>query len=143
MATIQGCISATALWFIGVQYPLVLGIMTGVLNFIPYVGLLVSLMVSSIVALFSGEPVVVKVCGVVILYLSQKLLEATVLGPKIIGAQVGLHPVLLILCLMVFGYFMGLVGMLIAVPATALILAGVGEWETRRDASAVPTPPET
>lgn len=137
VAIIQGTLSALVLWFIGVKYALVLGIMTGILNFIPYVGLITSLVVSSIVALFSGDPVLVKVFGVVILYLSQKILEATILGPKIIGSQVGLHPVLLILCLLVFGYFLGFVGLLIAVPATALIIAGVREWEEAREQAAV------
>ncbi len=133
VAVIQGTISATGLWLIGVPYALILGIMTGILNFIPYVGLITSLVVSSVVALFSGEPVAVKVAEVIVLYLSQKLLEATVLGPKIIGTQVGLHPVMLILCLFVFGYFLGFVGLLIAVPATALILAGMKEWEEKHD----------
>ena len=137
VAIIQGTISGTGLWILGVNYALVLGIMTGVLNFIPYVGLLTSLVVSCLVALFSGEPVVIKIVGVIVMYLSQKLLEATVLAPKIIGSQVGLHPVLLILCLMVFGYFLGFVGMLIAVPVTALIMAGVQEWELRRTAQPV------
>ncbi len=127
VALIQGTIAATVLSLIGVNYALVLGVMTAVLNFIPYVGLIISLVVASMVALFSGEPVTTKVVGVVILYISQKLLEATVLGPKIIGPQVGLHPVVLILCLMVFGYFLGFIGLLIAVPATALLLLA---WES-------------
>ncbi len=128
VAVIQGTIAGLGLWFIGVDYALVLGIMTGILNFIPYVGLLTSLVVASIVASFSGEPVLLKITGVVLLYLSQKLLEATVLGPKIVGGRVGLHPVMLILCLLVFGYFLGFLGMLIAVPATALIIALAEEW---------------
>jgi predicted PurR-regulated permease PerM len=127
VALIQGVIAAVVLSVIGVNYALVLGVMTAVLNFIPYVGLMISLVVASMVALFSGEPVVTKVIGVAVLYISQKLLEATVLGPKIIGPQVGLHPVVLILCLMVFGFFLGFVGLLIAVPATALLLLA---WES-------------
>ncbi len=132
VAFIQATISATCLTVIGVRFSLVLGIMTGILNFIPYVGLITSLIVSCIVALFSGGAVLTKVILVIILYLTQKLLEATILAPKIIGAQVGLHPVVLILCLLVFGYFLGFVGLLIAVPATALIIAGVFEWEARK-----------
>jgi predicted PurR-regulated permease PerM len=131
VAIIQGTISALALWLMGVNYALVLGVMTAILNFIPYVGLVISLVVASMVALFSGEPVLTKVAGVVVLYLSQKLLEATVLGPKIIGPQVGLHPVVLILCLMVFGYFLGFIGLLIAVPATALLLLAWANVEGR------------
>ncbi len=132
VAIIQGVISGTVLWLIGVNYALILGIMTAVLNFIPYIGLITSLLVSIIVATLSGDAVFAKVIGVIILYLSQKLLEATVLAPKIIGTEVGLHPVLLILCLLVFGYFLGFVGLLIAVPATALLVAGVNEWMSRR-----------
>jgi predicted PurR-regulated permease PerM len=76
----------------------------------------------------------VKVIAVIALFLSQKLLEAGVLGPKIIGSKVGLHPVLLILSLLVFGYFLGLVGMLIAVPSTALLIVALNEWTSRREA---------
>jgi predicted PurR-regulated permease PerM len=121
VAVIQGTISAVGL-----------GIMSGILDFIPYIGLLTSLVVSSIVALFSGGPVVAKVIAVVVMYLGQKVLEATVLAPKIIGSQVGLHPVLLILSLLVFGHFLGFVGLLIAVPLTALIMAGIEEWQVSR-----------
>jgi len=136
VALIQGVLSATVLWMIGVRYALVLGLMTSVLNFIPYVGLMISLVVASLVALVSGDPVVSKVIGVVVLYLGQKLLEATVLSPKIIGPQVGLHPVVLILSLMVFGYFLGFIGLLIAVPATALLLMVWEGWEAKRDREA-------
>jgi predicted PurR-regulated permease PerM len=136
VAIIQGCIAGLGLWAIGINYALVLGIMTGILDFVPYVGLVTSLIVSSIVAIFSGGNIFVKIIAVAVLYISQKLLEATVLGPKIIGKQVGIHPVLLILCLLAFGYFLGFIGLLIAVPATALIIAGVKEWELYRKARA-------
>ena len=122
VAIIQGTIAAVVLWIIGVRSPLVLGVMTAFLDFIPYIGLITSLIVATIVAMFSGEPVSTKVIAVIILYLSQKLLEATVLAPKIIGSQVGLHPVVLILSLLVFGYFLGFLGLMIAVPVTALLL---------------------
>jgi predicted PurR-regulated permease PerM len=130
VAIVQGVITSLGLLALGVQYSLVLGIMTGLLTMVPYVGLVVSLVVSFVVALFSGPPVAAKAAAVVVLFLSQKLLQATVLDPKILGSQVGLHPVLLILCLLVFGYFLGFIGMLIAVPATALVLAGVREWKS-------------
>jgi predicted PurR-regulated permease PerM len=132
VATIQGTVAAIVLWAIGVSSPLVLGLMTAVLDFIPYVGLIVSLVVGVIVALFSGDPISAKVIGVIILYLAEKLLEATVLAPKIIGSQVGLHPVVLILSLMLFGYFLGFAGLLIAVPSTALMLVALDRWGVGR-----------
>lgn len=136
VAAIQGTISGFVLWIAGVQYAIVLGLMTAALDFIPYVGLAVSLLVASIVALFSGGAVGTKILVVVIMYLSQKVFEAAVLGPKILGTHVGLHPVILILSLLVFGYFMGFVGLLIAVPGTALLIAGVKEWEAVRKSAA-------
>jgi len=128
VAIIQGTIATVVLWALGVSSPLVLGLMTAFLDFIPYVGLVISLVVGVIVALFSGDPVSAKVIGVIILYLSEKLLEATVLAPNIIGSHVGLHPVVLILSLLVFGYFLGFVGLLVAVPATALMLVALERW---------------
>ncbi len=133
VAFIQGIVAWIGLSIIGVEYALILGIMTGILDFIPYVGLITSLVVASLVAAFSGEPAISKVLSVVVLFLVMKLVEGTVLAPRIIGSGVGLHPVLLILCLTVFGYFMGFIGLLIAVPATALIVAAFSEWERRRD----------
>jgi predicted PurR-regulated permease PerM len=134
VALIQGTIAALVLWIAGVSSPLVLGIMTALLDFIPYVGLAISMVVATLVAMFSGEPVTTKVVVVVILYLSEKLLEATVLAPKIVGSQVGLHPVVLILSLLVFGYFLGFVGLLIAVPVTALLLVALERREAGRAA---------
>jgi len=62
-----------------------------------------------------------------------RLLETTVLAPRIIGQQVGLHPVLMIVSLLIFGYFLGFIGLLIAVPTTAIILMLIREWIEWRD----------
>ncbi|MBI4810788.1 MAG: AI-2E family transporter [Ignavibacteriales bacterium] len=132
VAFIQGIISATVLSILGVKYALVLGIMTALLDFIPYVGLLISLVVGTIVAMFSGDQVTGKVIGVIVMYLSQKIFENTILAPKIIGDKVGLHPVILILSLFVFGYFMGFVGLLVAVPTTAVIVMFVKLWQNKK-----------
>jgi predicted PurR-regulated permease PerM len=54
------------------------------------------------------------------------------LSPKIVGNKVGLHPLLLILSLLVFMSFLGFIGLLIAVPTSALIVLFVRDWEIRR-----------
>ena len=128
VAAIQGSISGTGLWIIGIKYPVVLGIMTGLMDFFPYVGLFISLVVSALVAYAAGGAFLTKIVFIAVLYLSQKLLEATVLAPKIIGPHVGLHPVLLIMSLILFEYFMGFVGLLIAVPVSALFMAAAQAW---------------
>ena len=131
VAIIQGIISTVVLSLLGVHYAIVLGIMTALLDFIPYVGLIISLAVATIVACFSGDPVIVKVTGVIIMYAAQKIVENSILAPKIIGKKVGLHPVLLMISLFVFGYFLGFVGLLIAVPLTAVLVATIDLWKER------------
>jgi hypothetical protein len=54
--------------------------------------------------------------------LGQALLEQSILTPNILSHHVGLHPLLILLSLFVFGYFLGIFGLLIAVPATALLM---------------------
>jgi len=116
----------------GIPYPLVLGIVAGVLDLIPYFGLIIMLVLSVIVASFS----VSLVAGHMILAASTiaalHIFEAAVLSPKIIGSKVGIHPVLLILSLLVFSFFLGFIGLLIAVPTTAIIIMFVREWEQRK-----------
>lgn len=119
---IQGATSAIVLTILGVDYSLLLGILTGILTFIPYIGILTSLVVSTLVAILGSDPTTGKIIGVLAMSLSQKVFENTVLGPKIIGTKVGLHPVLLIFSILIFGALLGFVGLLIGVPATALIV---------------------
>ncbi len=128
VAAIQGAISGTGLWIIGIKYPLLLGIITGFMDFFPYVGLFISLVLSALVAYAGGGAFLTKILLITALYLSQKLLEATVLAPRIIGPHVGLHPVLLIMCLLLFEYFMGFIGLLIAVPVSAVMMAAARAW---------------
>ncbi len=116
----------------GIQYPLVLGIVAGVLDLIPYFGLIIMLVLSVIVASFSPS----LVAGHMILAASTigalHVFEAAVLSPKIIGSKVGIHPVLLILSLLVFSFFLGFIGLLIAVPTTAIIIMLFRQWEQRK-----------
>jgi len=124
----------------GIQYPLVLGIVAGVLDLIPYFGLIIMLVLSVIVASFSAS----LVAGHMILAASTigalHIFEAAVLSPKIIGSKVGIHPVLLILSLLVFSFFLGFIGLLIAVPTTAIIIMFVREWEQRKKSHSQFTP---
>ncbi|RCK77659.1 MAG: putative permease often clustered with de novo purine synthesis [Ignavibacteriae bacterium] len=132
VAFIHGILASILLWIFGIKYSLVLGMIAGLLSLIPYIGLLISLSLSLFIALFSGDPVWLKIIFVLITYAILQILEASVISPNILGRQVGLHPVLLILCLLVFGYFIGFVGLLIAVPSTALILMSVKFYFQRK-----------
>ncbi|MFQ5798751.1 MAG: AI-2E family transporter, partial [Bacteroidota bacterium] len=106
----------------------------GILSLIPYFGLITSLVLSILVASFSSEPSLLKVVFVLITFGLLEILEAAVLSPRIVGGQVGLHPVLLILSLLVFSFFLGFIGLLIAVPTTAVVIMFLREFQARLQA---------
>ncbi|MCL4539584.1 MAG: AI-2E family transporter [Bacteroidetes bacterium] len=112
--------SLMSIW--GVKYPLVIGLISGLLDMIPYFGIIVSMSVAVLIALFGDSPGF-QVAMVVVSFLGMNLTETTILYPRIIGSKIGVHPVLLILALLVFGYFMGFLGLLVAVPTTAILIA--------------------
>ncbi len=111
--------SLMSIW--GVKYPLLIGLISGLLDMIPYFGIIISMSVAVLIALFGDSPGF-QVAMVIISFLGMNLTETTILYPKIIGSKIGVHPVLLILALLVFGYFMGFLGLLIAVPTTAILI---------------------
>jgi predicted PurR-regulated permease PerM len=132
VAIINGTAVALFFWAFGIQYPLVLGIVAGVLDLIPYFGLIIMLILSVIVAFFSGEPVMAHVILAAATIGFLHIFEAAVLSPKIIGSKVGIHPALLILSLFLFSFFFGFIGLLIAVPTTAIVILTVKELEKKR-----------
>jgi len=123
---------SVGLWIIGIQYPLVIGILSGLMFFIPYFGFITILSVSAFVASLSMGTVTLPVISTVSFLGALHIIEVYVLTPKIIGGKIGLHPVILILSLFVFGYFLGFIGLLIAIPAAAILIVSVKEWEVNR-----------
>jgi predicted PurR-regulated permease PerM len=111
--------SLMSIW--GVKYPLVIGLISGLLDMIPYFGIIISMSVAILIALFGDSPGF-QVAMVAVSFLGMNLTETAILYPRIIGSKIGVHPVLLILALLVFGYFMGFLGLLIAVPTTAILI---------------------
>jgi predicted PurR-regulated permease PerM len=131
VAAIQGVLTTAGLLLLGIQYAVVLGMLTGILNLIPYVGFYTSLVFAIIAAFLTGDPVVLRVLSVVLLYVAVNFIETTVWSPKIVGSKIGLHPVVMILSFVVFGYFLGFVGLIVAIPATALLVLSVRMWREK------------
>lgn len=132
VAILQGFLVAVLFSLAGIKYALLLGLLAGVLDLVPYFGLIITMIVSVIVAFFSDPPVMGKVIFALLSIGALHLAEVTFLSPRIVGDKVGLHPLLIILSLLVFMHFLGFVGLLIAIPATALIVQLVREWERSR-----------
>lgn len=106
---------------IGLNFGFLIGITAGVLSFIPYVGSLMALIVSAIVALVQGWPDWRLLIMALAVVLSGQFLEGNILSPKLVGASVGLHPVWLMFALLAFGSLFGFTGLIVAVPVAAAI----------------------
>ena len=110
------------LYILEVPFSLLIGLLAGLLNMIPNLGAIITNIIGVLIALVFGDPWYWDVVKVMAVLTAQGLLEQSVLTPNILSHHVGLHPVLIILSLFVFGYFLGIFGLLIAVPVTALIM---------------------
>ncbi|HEX7243339.1 MAG TPA: AI-2E family transporter [Longimicrobiaceae bacterium] len=119
-AGIVGVLTWLGFLIAGFPYALLLGVVAGVFNVIPYMGLVVSLVPALVIALFSGA-VVSSLIKIAVVFVVVQILDGSVLGPKIVGEAVGLHPVWVILALAISGFFFGFVGLLIAVPLAVLV----------------------
>lgn len=118
---ILGTFYALALSALGLKYGLLVGIMTGVLTFIPFVGWITGLITATTLAVMQYWPETVPILLVVAVFGAGQAMDAALLSPKIVGSKVGLHPVWLIFCLFLFSYLFGFVGTLIAVPLAAAL----------------------
>ncbi len=116
---ILGSYYAVGLTLTGLSFGLLIGVASGLISFIPYVGSLTALVLSLGVAVaqfFPDWSRIVIVAGVVLV---GQFLEGNVLAPKLVGHSVGLHPVWLMFALFAFGYLFGFVGLFLAVPLAA------------------------
>lgn len=115
---ILGVFYAVTLSLVGLKYSLIVGLVSGALTFIPYVGSAVGLVMSLAVALFQYDHwyQVGIVAGI---FFFGQFLEGNFITPKLVGDRVGLHPVWLIFALLAGGALFGFFGMLMAVPVAA------------------------
>ena len=117
---ILGSYYAVALTFVGLSFGLLIGLASGIITFIPYVGSLTGLVLAVGVAIAQFWPEYTPIIVVLVIFFVGQFLEGYVLAPKLVGESVGLHPVWLMFALFAFGYLLGFVGLLIAVPLAAI-----------------------
>jgi predicted PurR-regulated permease PerM len=110
---------AAALSWAGVRYGLLIGLVSGLGSFIPFVGWALGLITAGAMAVTQPWPNVTLLLTVAGIYFAGMALDSAVLAPKIVGRKIGLHPVWMIFALFVFSYLFGFVGLLVAVPVAA------------------------
>jgi predicted PurR-regulated permease PerM len=132
VALLQGFIISVVFSIVGIKYAFLLGLLACLFDLVPYFGLIAIMALSAVIALVSEPPVLTKLAIALVSISILHMAEVTFLSPKIIGSKVGLHPLLIILSLLIFMYFLGFVGLLIAVPTTALVILFIRDWEARR-----------
>lgn len=116
---------------IGLDFAMLIGIFAGLLDVVPYFGAIVGAIPAVLLALLHSPGTAVKV---IILFFAVHQLEGSILSPKILGDNVGLHPLAVVFALFVGGELFGLLGLLLAVPAAAIfkvIVKHTLEWLIR------------
>jgi predicted PurR-regulated permease PerM len=116
---ILGAFYAVALTLAGLNFGFLIGMISGLISFIPYVGSLTGLLLASVVAIAQFWPEWKWILLIIAIFFSGQFLEGYILQPKLVGESVGLHPVWLMFALFAFGYLFGFVGLLLAVPLAA------------------------
>ena len=129
-AVFVGVLSSIALIIVGIDYAVVIGIIAGICNMIPYVGPIVGTILAAIMGLLSGNPI--KIIYAIIAMLIVQQIDNNLLAPKIVGESVGLHAVFTMLAIIIGGNAFGLIGMLIAVPLAASFRVLFNIWYEKK-----------
>ncbi len=116
-----GTIYIVGLWLAGLQLAFIVGLIAGIVSFVPYLGVIVGVIIAGLAALLQFQDVV-HVIGVVAVFGVGQLLEGVVLSPLLVGDRIGLHPVAVIFAVMAGGQLFGFIGVLLALPVAAVIV---------------------
>lgn len=114
---------ATALHLAGLDFSLPIGMVTGLLVFIPYLGMAVGLSLAILAALMQFQSLG-GLMPVLLAFGTGQVLEGMMITPWLVGERIGLHPVAVIFALLAFGQLFGFFGVLLALPASAALLVG-------------------
>jgi predicted PurR-regulated permease PerM len=121
-----------SLFGLSVAWPI--GIFTGLAVFVPYVGFGVGLLLAALSGFLEMAPMQATIMLVVVFGVGQ-LIEGFVLTPRLVGERIGLHPLAVIFALLAFGQLLGFVGVLMALPASAVLLVALRRMRERYMAS--------
>ncbi len=105
---------------IGLPYAFAIGVVAGLVSFVPYLGFVFGVVLAGLTAI-NDPSGIWMLAGVVLVFSVGQLIEGSVLTPKLVGDRIGLHPVIVIFAVMAFGQLFGFFGILLALPAAAVL----------------------
>lgn len=123
-----GVVYYIGLAIVGVDLALLIGVTAGALSFVPYLGFLSGLLIA-ISAVLMQQPDVWHIVGVLVVFAVGEMCESFVFSPLFIGDKIGLHPVAVIFAILAGGQLFGFVGVLLALPAAAVIMVFFRHWQ--------------
>ncbi len=128
VSTTMGVLYGVGWSLVGLDFGVVLGVLAGVMSFVPFVGALFAAIVAVAIAIgqWGFDPLHVGLVGGV--FLVVQTIESAFLTPRLVGERVGLHPVWVLFAVMAGGEVMGFLGVLIAVPVAAAAAVLVRFW---------------
>lgn len=127
VALADGAAAGVGFWLLGLDHVLWLAAAVGLFSFIPYLGPVLGFVPALILAVVTQQPWWI-ILGVVGLWLLVQLLEAAVFQPKILGGKLRLPPLVVMLSFVVWGLLLGPIGVLLAVPMTAVAVVLWRRW---------------
>lgn len=126
IAAIVGILFAVGFQIIGLPMGIAMGLIVGVLNFIPYMqalGIPVCVLLGVLQSVETGRPMWVVMLSIAAVFLVVQTIQDMVLTPKIMGGVTGMNPALMLLTLAIWGSLLGIIGMIIALPVTTLLVS--------------------
>lgn len=105
---------------VGLEFALAIGVVAGLVSFVPYLGFLFGIVLAGLTVAMEPEPLW-RLAGVLITFTGAQMIEGSFLTPKLVGDRIGLHPVIIIFSVAAGGQLFGFFGILLALPAAAVL----------------------
>jgi predicted PurR-regulated permease PerM len=116
-----GTIYTVGLWIVGLELALLIGMIAGLVSFVPYLGFIVGILAAGIAAVMQFQEVL-PLLYVAIVFMVGQSLEGMLLTPLLVGEKIGLHPVAVIFAVLAGAQLFGFFGILLALPVTAVVM---------------------
>lgn len=118
---VLGAVYSLGLWWVGLELALIIGVVAGLVSFVPYLGFIIGILLAGVAAMMQFHEVYYLLLVAIVFGVGQAL-EGMLLTPLLVGDKIGLHPVAVIFAVMAGGQLFGFMGVMLALPAAAVIM---------------------